>query len=202
MDRIVRFLPPKNKSQGNKRVSRDLASAAQPLNAKNFANQKVQDMITKGDADGLQKVADRSKSPGFAGFEVKHFEESLHKRARDSQSGRVRGKKKTAVIGFQRWKKRRTELKRRVGTTKSPFALAREWLGGARAAGWMRNMEVTRFLDRRRDKKHPRFVVRSLLSWASNYKRQIENAMRIEEKAMKGDLRRRLRNDARKSGFK
>jgi hypothetical protein len=198
--KVSRFLPPKSYKQGRTRVGIDLTKAALPMNADNMQSAYVRRILEERDLVGLQRLVANSTHPKMVGRTAVAFSSRLHDTARNSK-GRVDNNQMQITPDFQGWESHLKGLQQDVGMLKGIIAAGMARVGGSSPSWMARHAGNARIVDNRRHRGHPQFSVTSTLTWSGFYQWAVQRAYRSEEHAMMGDLRRRLREAARQSGF-
>lgn len=198
--KVNRFLPPKSYKQGRRRVGIDLTKAALPMNADNMQSAHVRRILEERDLVGLQRLVANSKHPKMVGRTAVTFSARVHDASRNSK-GRVDNNQMQITPNFQEWQSHLTSLQQDVGMLKGIIAAGMARVGGSSPSWMARHQGTARVVDDRRRRGHPQFTITSTLTWSGFYQWAVQRAYRSEEHAMMGDLRRRLREAARRSGF-
>ncbi len=192
----VRALPPKSKSRGIKNINRSLGNAASPLNPRDWDTEPIRDMVHTQNITALEAVFQRI--PRRRGWRVRRFTPDLH--INTKVRGRVKKSKRIAVVPLNQWKNYQERLHNRPGLLKGSIVDGVIRFGG-RAPKWITNHRAAGFTLDQRDRKNPRIITESKLSYSGRYRWAVQRLGQARKRKALGDLRRRADRAAKENGL-
>jgi hypothetical protein len=179
--RLVRYTPPKTRSQGRKAVARDIQRAVRPLRAADFSSLRIRKLIRQRDYAGLEAVFARfpqgSELHGVSVVEPKFPE--MHQQARASR-GRVLKFQGRVTPDADKVRDYIKTVQDRVGRGRSGWAVSLLSLGG-KPSGWIvrhAKRDTGTFEDRVDAQGYMRMENRSEWAEAGDEDRIVANAIR------------------------
>lgn len=144
-ERCQAMTPPRNYSQGRKRVEKDISRAFQPLRPQDFRSPSIQRIIRKDDRDGWREAAKHFSSRNLRNTEAISFDPAHHAKQRKSR-GRVFNSGGVVTLGPQATRVRRYIRTKQalVGWAKAGWNIAIMALGGRVKDAWVSKHSVAR----------------------------------------------------------
>jgi hypothetical protein len=132
--KVVSFLPPKTKQQGELAIRRDIARAIRVLDPAKFDNPRLRKALSQATAAEANEIL--KNIPAFKGLSVQRMSPALHT-SRRNRRGRVpRGTTPALVIGREDVRRYSARVEARAGYLKSGYVPAARALGAA-LPGWI-----------------------------------------------------------------
>lgn len=204
LEQIMAFTPPKDRTQGRKRVVADIARVFRPVDTKETKNARLKEIIASGDYRAFEAVARAAKN----GWQARPFDPAVVAAARDNRGRVRRGSRSSFVLG----RRDTAALKKFVARKQANVGLARSgwlvalWAVGGRAPSWIINQlqrGQSAVIDRRNAEK-PELWAINRTPWANRRdegQRIISEAMKSRTNRLATALRVQLRLAAKQSGF-
>lgn len=191
---VIRLTPPKNYTQGRKRVAADIRKIARPFKTDIIRSKRLREIIAEGDIPAFNSFARSARKPwrGISAAQIP----ALHSRARDRR-GRVRLSKPRDYFVLGRSEDREfnryvRSQQSHVGIARSGWAPAYQAVGG-KAPSWVarhgsRHGSATKRLNHPHS---PSLIARNAAPWASRRKeghRIVMAAFRSRDRAIARNL--------------
>ena len=218
LKQVMRFTPPKSLAQGRKAVARDIRRAMTPVDPEFFTNPELKhrirailsqgyDTVTTTRTNfGSIKPSERQKAArtsafvalsglignanGWKKWKVRHFDRSLHTKARDNR-GRVNRTKRVFVMEAGAHKKYVREVQSRVGLMKSGWAPALRSVGGAgEIPSWVaRHTRNPGFVVNNLGNSSPSVTVGNVAKGVGQIQHFVRGALNARVNAMRRNIR-------------
>jgi hypothetical protein len=202
--RLVRFTPPKTRSQGRKAVARDIQRAVRPLRPADFSSLRIRKLIRKRDYAGLEAVFERfpqgSELHGVSVVEPRFPD--MHEEARGSR-GRVLKFQKRVTPDADKVRAYTKTVQERVGRGRSGWAVSLLALGG-RPSGWIlrhAKRDTGAFMDRVDSTGYMRMENRSEWAEAGDEDRIVANAIRSRTRSVRESIAKAQARAKEKAGL-
>lgn len=144
-ERCQAMTPPRNYSQGRKRVEKDISKAFQPLRPQDFKSPSIQRIVRRDDRDAWREASKHFNNRRLRDTEAVDFDASHHARQRQSR-GRVFNSGGIVTLGPQATKVRRYVRAKQalVGWARAGWNIGILGLGGRIKDAWVARHSVNR----------------------------------------------------------
>lgn len=206
---ILKITPPAGddesspRAQGEAAVARDIKRAVYSLQAKNFREPRIQNMIRRRDYVGLKELFSKMPNSTIRNASFVPFYPELHERQRDSR-GRV-NRTKQQLFATAEGNQVSTYIRRKkknVGMAKGGWAAGASMFG-VRVAKWISRHAGMGSVEDKSRTLNPFIVLTNRSPWArsgvsrDNASRSIQEAVRMRARLMLEEIDRRLSGKAR-----
>jgi hypothetical protein len=127
--KVVSFLPPKTRAQGERAIRRDIARAIRAIDPASFDNPRLRKALSQATPE--QATAILQNIAAFKGLRVERMDPSLHTHRRNRRGRVPRGTRPALVVGREDLRRYSARVEARAGYLKSGYVPAAAALGAA-----------------------------------------------------------------------